>query len=291
MSGLNGIGVVLLEGRMPGEMSDLVRRHGGVPRSVPALLEMPRPDPGVVSTFIDRLVAGDFPVVLCLTGVGVKTLFSEAERIGRLETLLEAMRHATIVCRGQKPAAVLRQNAIPIARIAPTPFTTTEVLAVMTDLKLEGVGVALLHYGERNQALSTAITERGANLEELLLYEWRLPENLQPLRQLVQDLVNGRVEALAITSQVQVRHLYQIARELGHEADLTAALNNATIVASVGPVCTAMLAEYGVTPDVEPTNPKMGPMVVALAKLVEQRTQSQERGDTGGSNPDGSSPS
>ncbi len=272
MSGLNGIEVVLLEGRMPGELSDLVRRHGGVPRSVPALLEMPRPDSAMVNGFIDRLVAGDFPIVVCLTGVAVKTLFAEADRLGRLPTLLEAMHRVTIVCRGQKPAAVLRQHAVPIARIAPTPFTTTEVLAVMADMDLAGTAVAVLHYGERNTALSASLVERGAKLEELLLYEWRMPEDRQPLQELVNDVVAGRVDALAVTSQVQVRHLYQVAETLGKSAELTDSLNHKTLVASVGPVCTAMLAEYGVRPDVEPSNPKMGPMIVALAREVEQRS-------------------
>ncbi len=271
MSGLNGIEVVLLEGRMPAEMSDLVRRHGGVARSVPALLEMPRPDPALVNGFIDQLGAGAFPIVLCLTGVGVRTLFAEAERSERLPELLDAMRQTTVVCRGQKPAAPIRQYEVPIARIAPTPFTTSEVLDVMADLDVRDVGVALLHYGERNAALSAALTERGARLHELLLYEWQLPRDTAPLRQLVRDVVAGQVDAIAVTSQVQVRHLYQIAAELNLVNDLTHALNEATIVASVGPICTAMLEDHGVRPDVEPTNPKMGPMIVALAKFVEQR--------------------
>lgn len=277
MSGLNGIEVVLLEGRMPGEMSDLVRRHGGVARSVPALLEMPRPDPTLVNEFIDQLQRGAFPIVVCLTGVGVRTLFAEADRIGRLGELLDAMRRATVVCRGQKPAAPLRQHDVPIARTAPTPYTTTEVLAVMSDLVLQDVGVALLHYGERNAALSAALTERGSRLHELMLYEWQLPQDTKALRQLVQDVIAGQVDAVAVTSQVQVRHLYQIADELHVADDLTRALNEATIVVSVGPVCTAMLVEHGVRPDVEPTNPKMGPMIVALAKYVEQRRASQEQ--------------
>jgi uroporphyrinogen-III synthase len=39
MSGLQGKRIALLEGRMQGELANLVRRHGGVPYSVPALRE------------------------------------------------------------------------------------------------------------------------------------------------------------------------------------------------------------------------------------------------------------
>ena len=39
MSSLNGTRVALLESRMSGELADLVRRHGGEPRCVPAVRE------------------------------------------------------------------------------------------------------------------------------------------------------------------------------------------------------------------------------------------------------------
>ena len=270
MSSLNGVRVALLEGRMPGPLADLVRRHGGDPYSVPALRERPVDAGPQVAAFVDALAGGALPFVVCLTGVGVKALFEETERLGRLPELLAALKDVTVVCRGPKPSAVVRQNGIPIARSAPSPFTTRELLEVMAGLDLEGAGVALLHYGERNRALAEALRERGARVEELVLYEWLLPEDTAPLRHLVDELISGDVDAIAFTSQVQARHLYQIAAELGRTTDLTDALNTGVVVASVGPVCTTALEELGITPDVVPDNPKMGPMVLALADFVEQ---------------------
>ncbi len=268
MSGLDGARVALLEGRMPGELADLVRRHGGVPYSVPAVRERPLDAGQQVAAFVDKLVRGDMPIVVCLTGVGVKTLFDESEGIGRLPELLAALQTATVICRGPKPSAVLRRYGIPIAYSAPSPYTTREVLEVIANIELADTNVGLLHYGERNPVLAAALEARGARVEELLLYEWLLPDDPQPLHQLVQELVDGCVDAIAFTSQVQVRHLFQIAATSGKTEELTAALQNRTLVASVGPVCTAVLEERGITPDVVPDNPKMGPMVNALAQLV-----------------------
>ena len=145
-------------------------------------------------------------------------MLREAERLGRLDATLAALRAATTVCRGPKPSAALRRYDVPV-RIAPVePYTTTELLDALSDLDLAGKGVALVHYGEPNHALADALRARGAALEELCLYEWMLPEDVEPLKTLVGELVDGRVEAIAFTSQVQWRHLFQVAVDLGRAA-------------------------------------------------------------------------
>lgn len=63
-----------------------------------------------------------------------------------------------------------------------------------------------------------------------------LPEDTGPLRDFVRD-PTGRADAIAFTSQVQVRHLFTIAGEMGLAGRLSDALNRDLIVAAVGPVC------------------------------------------------------
>ena len=226
-----------------------------------------------VAAFVEHLLSGAVPVVVFLTGVGVKTLFAETDRLGRLPELLAALRNVTVVCRGPKPAAVLRRYDVPVLLSAQSPYTTPQLLQALAGLSLAGTGVALVHYGERNVALADALYAHGARVEELLLYEWQLPENLDDLQTLVHDVAHNRVEAIAFTSQVQIRHMFQVAAQMGKQEALTEALNTTIVVASVGPVCTAALQHIGVTPDVEPAHPKMGPMIGALAGFVAQEHQ------------------
>ena len=110
---------------------------------------------------------------------------------------------------------------------------------------------------------------RGATVEEVCLYEWRLPEDVAPLERLVDEIVEGRIDALVITSQVQCRHLFEIAGRLGKRQALTDALNARVVVAAVGPVCASALRAVGVIPHVQPAHPKMGPMMIALADYYE----------------------
>src|SRR5712691_10312922 len=126
MSSLNGVRVALLEARMSGELSDLVRRFGGVPYSVPAVREVPRLEQ--VPALIDALSEGRFSLVVFLTGVGVMALMREAERLGRLEEAVTALCGTRIACRGPKPIAALNRYNVPVAIKAIEPYTTRELL-------------------------------------------------------------------------------------------------------------------------------------------------------------------
>jgi len=269
MPTLGGARVALLEARMSKELADLVERFGGRPYCVPSVREARLPPLEHVAAFIAALRAGRFSAVVFLTGVGVAALLREADSEGHLAETLNALRQTTTVCRGPKPAAVLRRHDVPIGLSAAEPFTTTELLDALLTIDLDGKEVALVHYGERNSALADALEARGAALEELCLYEWVMPDDVKPLRTLVRDLIDGRVDAVAFTSQVQCRHLFQVAADLGKSEDLVDALSSKVIVAAIGPVCAAALKALGVTPRVLPAHPKMGPMIAALADYFE----------------------
>jgi uroporphyrinogen-III synthase len=269
MPTLEGVRLALLETRLSTELSELVRRLGGVPCAVPSVREVSHLEH--VPAFLDALCAGRFSLAICLTGVSVSRLLREAERLGRLEETLAALRRLTTVCRGPKPSAVLRQYDIPIHIRPEEPYTTKELLEALNAIDVQDRRVALLHYGERNLPLADALRERGAVVEELCLYEWQLPDDVEPLKALVRNLVDHRMDAIAFTSQIQCRHLFDVAATLGLSSELVDALNGDVIVAAIGPVCASALNAYGVTPDVLPAHPKMGPLITALADYIELR--------------------
>jgi uroporphyrinogen-III synthase len=267
MPTLRGARVALLEARMSGEMSALIERFGGVPHSVPAVREGPRLEP--VPEFLDALSARRFSAVVFLTGVGVTTLLDEASRLGRLDEAEQALRSTILACRGPKPVAALARHRVAAQIKTGSPHTTTELLDAINSLAIAGSRIALVHYGEPNHALADALRCLGARLEELCVYEWLMPEDRRPLAGLVAELIDRRLTAVAFTSQVQCRHLFRMAEELGSADALRKALNEGTIVAAIGPVCAATLREHGVIPDVMPAQPKLGPLVTALADYIE----------------------
>jgi uroporphyrinogen-III synthase len=100
---------------------------------------------------------------------------------------------------------------------------------------------------------------------DALPYRWALPEDVGPLRTAVGELEAGTLDALLITSQPQVRHLFEVAEDQGRAGALRQALNTHVTVAAVGPVARRALEALGVRVPVEPSQPKMVPLVDALA--------------------------
>jgi uroporphyrinogen-III synthase len=263
---LRGVRVALLEARMSGELAELVRRYGGVVRSAPAVREAPLDCTDVVADFVARLQTPARRVHVFLTGAGATAMLQEAERQGQLPLVLESLKRGTIVARGPKPSAALKRYGLAPDLSAASPYTSHELLEVMAGLDLLDAQVTVVHYGERSDTLANAFRQRGAALNELCVYEWRLPEDIQPLQALARGIVTCEFDAVIFTSQVQWRHLHRTASAMGLGDAIVQALNADVVVASVGPICSAALAEAGVRPHVEPENPKMGPLVAALAQ-------------------------
>ena len=269
MAELDGMRIATLEARMTGALASMISKRGGEPVCAPALREAPLDCADDVRYLLDKLESGSLDVVVFQTGVGARALFREADNQGRLDFLLNALRGITTVCRGPKPTAALRQVDVQISVGVEAPYTTNELMDALTALPVRGKRLMALQYGERNAALMDALRKQCETVDELCLYEWQLPDDISPMVALVEDLLDGRVDVITFTSQVQIRHLYKVAA--AHDVSdemLSDALNNQTIVCAVGPTCAAALADVGVATDTQPEYPKMGHMMNALAEYV-----------------------
>ncbi len=261
--------IALLESRMSRELARLVEKHGGEPVCVPAVRESFELSPELLSKWIDDLRGDRHEIVIFMTGVAVSLLFEVADQVGRRPDLVAALKRLTTVCRGPKPTAALRGFGVPPTLTAREPFTSAELIDSLSGIELKGRRVILLHYGEPSETLAETLLARQAQLEELWLYRWLMPEDTAGLEGLVRGLIGGEIEALTITCQVQFRHLMSVAEALHVERELVRALIEKVVVAAVGPTCAAVLRAYGVRVQVQPDHPKMGPLVIALMRHLE----------------------
>jgi uroporphyrinogen-III synthase len=248
-----------------------VEKHGGEPVCIPALEEQQDLDIPRAEKLIGALTAKDYDLVIFMTGVAVSLLFEAAEQVGRRAELVAGLRHVSTLCRGPKPTAALRGFGVTPTITARESFTSAEVIDAMTGIEVKGSRVLLFHYGERGESIAETLVAREAIVEEHRIYRWRLPGDTSALQGLVADIVGGKLDALAVTCQIQFRHLYQVAQRLGLEQDLVRTLNQRMAVGAVGPTCRAVLELYGVDVDVIPDHPKMGPLIVSLMRHLEHR--------------------
>jgi uroporphyrinogen-III synthase len=268
---LGGARIGLLEARLSSELAALVRREGGEPVCAPAVTEARVEVTAVLPALIEDLRSHRIGLLVCLTGAGVTGVLAQAEEIGRREPHVAAQREITTVCRGPKPAAALRANGIPVQVNVRAPYTAAELLEVLPDTLVRDQGIALVHDGGGDVALAQELRARGARLAELRSYEWRIPDDRAPMEALVGELIEGRIDAVAFTSQVQVRHLFGVAGDSSRSAALRYALRHRTVTASIGPTCSRALEELGAPPHVVASPPKMRPLVTAIAEHLAER--------------------
>src|SRR5882762_564270 len=106
--GFDGLLVGAFESRLAAEMSRLIEAHGGRPMVAPSMREIPLEENREAIDFGEKLLAGQWDVLILLTGVGLKTLVQALETRFPRERILEALGRVTRVCRGPKPVAALR---------------------------------------------------------------------------------------------------------------------------------------------------------------------------------------
>ena len=259
--------VAILESRLGSQLADLVRKRGGRPLCAPALAEVPDIDAASIAALVSGLESRSARVAIFQTGVGTQALFAATDALGITPRLLDLLAKTTVVARGPKPTAVLRSRKVRIDRSAAEPFTTAEVLQCIEDVPLAAERVMVQRHGAPNEDLGRALRDKGAEIVEVATYRWALPVDTRPLVDLLGSLDRREVDATVFTSASQAHNLFALAERLGRKASLAANLNR-TLVASIGPVCSAALRELGVKVSLEAKPPKLGPLVSALDEAL-----------------------
>jgi uroporphyrinogen-III synthase len=266
----DGLRVLSLESRRATEIAALIRKQGGDPFVAPSMREMPLESNQEAFAFAERLFAGEFEMMILLTGVGARYLDRVLSTRYPAGQLAEVLRHLTVVARGPKPAAVMREWQVPIAVLVPEPNTWRELLAAIEGRPERRIAVQ--EYGRSNPELLAGLRARGLDVTAVRVYEWDLPEDTAPLREAVHRLAAGQIDVALFTTRMQVVHLFRIAAEERMEEPVRAALRQA-MVASIGPTTSEELAAYGITRDMEPTHPKMGLLVNESAQTAHEVLQ------------------
>ena len=259
----DGLRVLAFESRRAAEIGELIRRQGGDPFVAPSMREAPLENNQAAFDFAERLFRGDFDMIIFLTGVGTRALDKVLASRYPAGHFTESLRRITVVARGPKPAAALREMQGPVAITVPEPNTWRELLAATAGRPERRIAVQ--EYGRSNLELLTALRERGADVTPVPVYQWDLPEDTRPLHEAVRRIVEGEADVAIFTTSIQATHLLQIASEACLDQPALDALRRMAI-ASIGPTTTETLQEFGLEPDIVASHPKMGFLIKEAAE-------------------------
>jgi len=230
----------------------------------PAVRIVPLPDDTELRMATQACV--DYPpdIVVATTGVGFRGWLSAASALGLpLAAVLEKTR---IVARGPKARGAIRAAGLTEVW-SPESECSAEVLSWLLSGDLTGQRVAVQLHGEPQPMFIAALRESGADVVEVPVYQWTLPEDIAPLQRLVDQVLAGLVDAVTFTSAPAVTALLKVAPNPGAVID---AFRENVLAACVGPVCAALLEREGV-PVVVPPRGRLGTLVRALTEELPRR--------------------
>src|SRR5262249_59291600 len=125
-----------------------------------------------------------------LRGVGTGLLIATLSTRWPREEVVAALGRLTLVCRGPKPIAALKEVGLVPSLAVPEPNTWRDLLSELDrKLPIGGKRVAVQEYGARNEELLAGLRQRGARITTVPVYGWALPEDTAPLRAALEQVL------------------------------------------------------------------------------------------------------
>jgi uroporphyrinogen-III synthase len=266
---LNGYRILILETREEAQFSRLLTEQGADVVQCPMFTIHDAPDSAPIEAWIRRFIEKPCDDLVLMTGEGLRRLMKVARRIDLDQDFIAAVGRTRKFARGPKPGRALRE--IGLEPQATTEKPTSEGIAEMlsrVDLRDHRVGLQL-YPDKDHSALIGAIAAQGAEIDVVLPYVYDAQAADTNIVTAIDEMVQGRIDAIALTNLGQVRRLVEVARAHGCEDKLRDGLAR-TLIASVGPVVSDELKSHGLRTDIYPANDAffMKPLISAMAAAL-----------------------
>jgi uroporphyrinogen-III synthase len=269
---LNGYRILILETREEAQFSRLLAEQGADALHCPMFEINDAPDPAPVEAWIRRFIAKPFDDLVLMTGEGLRRLMKVARNAHLEADFVRAIGKARKFARGPKPGRALREIGLEPEVTTEKP-TSEGIAEMLSRVDLRGHRVGLQLYPDKDHsALVGAITAQGADVDTVLPYVYDAKAAEANIVTAIDEMAEGRIDAIALTNLGQVRRLVETARAKGCEARLRQGLDK-TLIASVGPAVSDELRSHGLRTDIYPANDAyfMKPLISAMATVLAKK--------------------
>jgi uroporphyrinogen-III synthase len=266
---LNGYRILILETREEAQFSRLLAEQGADVLQCPMFTINDAPNAAPVEAWIQRFIQKPCDDLVLMTGEGLRRLMKVVRRIGVEQDFISALDKTRKFARGPKPGRALREIGLEPQQTTEKP-TSEGIAEMLARVDLGGHRVGLQLYPDKDhRALIGAITAQGAEVDTVLPYVYDAKAADANIVTVIDEMAQGRIDAIALTNLGQVRRLIEVARARGREARLREGLAR-TPIASVGPAVSDELKSHGLRTDISPANNAffMKPLISAMAAVL-----------------------
>jgi len=233
------------------EAGKMIAKKGGKPYFIPTIeIKGPR-DLSATKKFIDALARGEVDYVIFMSINGVKYLLSAAESLGLKDQLKKRLEKTATVAVGPKTAQELRKNQIQVDLI-PARYTSEGIIESLRQRDVSGKSIWIPRTSQASPALAERLREMDNNVQEVYVYESRLPVDPELTAQFLQNLVGGQIHAIIFSSSLGAKNLFQMLAEQVSTEKLREIMHNKLTIVAIGPTTAETLAKMGLKVDVMP---------------------------------------
>ena len=266
---LNGYRILILESREEAQFSRLLTEQGADVVQCPMFTIHDAPDPKPIEAWIRRFIEKPCDDLVLMTGEGLRRLMKVARRMNVDQDFVTALGKARKFARGPKPGRALREIGLEPQMTTEKP-TSEGIAEMLARVDLGGHRVGLQLYPDKDHgALIRAIKAQGAEVDTVAPYVYDAQAADANIVTAIEEMAQGRIDAIALTNLGQVRRLFEVAKARQREAQLRDGLAR-TPIASVGPVVSDELKSHGLRADISPANDAyfMKPLISAMAAAL-----------------------
>ncbi|EKN65005.1 uroporphyrinogen-III synthase [Neobacillus bataviensis LMG 21833] len=230
----------------------LVERYGGTPVEIPLIAFRPIEKNQRLQDCLKALDTYDW--IIFTSNVTVETFFSFFE--GENGSVFPR-----IAVIGKKTAEVLHAKGLE-AEFVPSAYVAESFVEEFLPLVNSGARVLLPKGNLAREYIASALTEAGAVVDEVVIYETYMPEESRA--KLAQMLADRKLDILTFTSPSTVDHFMDVVREHGLEEQLGSCL-----IGCIGPITEKKLHEYGLTVHASPEEYTVAEMIKSMIAYLE----------------------
>ena len=251
---LTGCAIAVPETRALDLFCDMLEKRGAQALRCPMVRIRDAEDKGPIEAWIMRFIEDTPDDLIIYTGEGLLRLVGFAERMEGAAAFMSALGRVRKITRGPKPVKALRSIGLETDLRALAP-TTEGLVETLKGEELSGRKIGILLYpNPKVDALLNLLAGTGAQADPITSYRYVPAQEAAEAGVLIEQMNNGEVDLIAITSVAQVNHLFDVGEALGLNDMLAEGLGK-TDIAAVGPIAKKGLEDKGYPPTITAPEP------------------------------------
>lgn len=226
-------------------------------------LEIQVNDAPEMERFFEQLREGSVDLIILTSSTGVAALRSIVERRWNMPEFLRTLESCTMVAIGPLTSKAMSTEGIETA-VMPDEYSSEGLVETLSAMDIRGKSVFILRSNHGERSLIDGLNKAGAETTEIAVYHLVPREDTPAMLALVDESVEGRVDAFAFTSALSAATFVRAAERRHPEANVVGILNDRLVAAMGGPTKDRLEA-MGIRVSVVPEKATYADMLQAIA--------------------------